>query len=180
MARKFDDVIAISQHGFDQHGFTAPGNMKWFKGNLPDGRECYISNRAGWGSQWPPEDGLPRINMKEFLKEGEEFYYDIPYRALVPVRLTNVLAAGRNISTDIPGQSGIRLVMCCMALGEAAGEAAALSLETGKDFKTLDVAELQRRLVKHDCNLGQGFRKLPALPDGDYGDSSIDYVNNNG
>ena len=179
-ARKFDDVIAISQHGFDLHGFTAPGNMKWFKGELPDGRECYISNRAGWGSQWPPEDGLPRINMKEFLKEGEEFYYDIPYRSLVHTRLTNVLAAGRNISTDVPGQSGIRLVMCCMALGEAAGEAAALSIEKKTSFKTLDVGELQRRLVKHNCNLGQGFRKLPALPDGDYGDSKIDYVNDNG
>ena len=67
-----------------------------------------------------------------------------------------------------------------MALGEAAGEAAALSVEKKTSFKTLDVGELQRRLVKHNCNLGQGFRKLPALPDGDYGDSKIDYVNDNG
>ncbi|MBQ5749313.1 MAG: shikimate dehydrogenase, partial [Oscillospiraceae bacterium] len=46
-ARKFDDVIAISQHGFDLHGFTAPGNMKWFKGKLPDGREVMLIDTVG-------------------------------------------------------------------------------------------------------------------------------------
>lgn len=161
-ARKQDDVIAISQHGFDLHGFTAAGNQKWFKGTLPDGREAYISNRAGWGSQFPPDDGLPRVNMLE-LCEGGEYYYDIPFRSLVPVRLNNVLAAGRNISADIPGQSGTRLIMCCMTLGEAAGTACALSLKKGCRVRDLDVGELQRTLDKHGVNIGQSFRKIPAL-----------------
>lgn len=161
-ARKFDDVIAISQHGFDLHGFKEPGNMKWFKGKLPDGREAYISNRAGWGSQLPPDDGLPRVNMVELVPDGM-YCYDIPYRSLLPVRLENVLAAGRNISADIPGQSGTRLVMCCMALGEAAGTAAALAVKNGVTVRELDVAELQRTLVKNGVNIGQRFRKIPAL-----------------
>lgn len=179
-AKKFDDVIAISQHGFDLHGFEASGNMKWFKGKLPDGREAYIANRAGWGSQLPPEDDLPRVNMKELIPEGADYCYDIPYRALVPVRLTNVLAAGRNISTDIPGQSGIRLVMCCMALGEAAGTAAALSLETGAQVGNIDVGELQRRLVANGCNIGQGFRKIASLPEGNYEVYNVKNFANNG
>ena len=164
-ARRFDDVIAISHHGFDLHGFTAPGNMKWFKGTLPDGREGYISNRGGWGSQLPPEDGLPRINMIE-LSEYGEFFYDIPYRSLVHVRLDNVLAAGRNISADIPGQSGTRLVMCCMTLGESAGTAAALSLKKNCNPAELDVAELQRTLDANGVNIGQSFRKVESLVDG--------------
>ncbi len=163
-ARKYDDVIAISQHGFDLHGFKEPGNMKWFRGTLPDGTEAYISNRAGWGSQLPPEDGLPRVNMVD-LVEGGMYCYDIPYRSLVPVRLDNVLAAGRNISADIPGQSGTRLVMCCMSLGEAAGTACALSVKNGVKVRDLDVGELQRTLVKNGVNIGQRFREIPALKD---------------
>ena len=179
-AKKFDDVIAISQHGFDLHGFEASGNMKWFKGKLPDGREAYIANRAGWGSQLPPDDDLPRVNMKELIPEGSDYCYDIPYRSLVPVRLTNVLAAGRNISTDIPGQSGIRLVMCCMALGEAAGTAASLSLETNVLPRDIDVGELQRRLVANGCNIGQGFRKIASLPEGNYEVYNVKNFANNG
>ena len=101
-ARKFDDVIAISQHGFDLHGFEAAGNMKWFKGTLPDGTPAYIANRAGWGSQLPPDDGIARVNMKELIPDEGAYYYDIPFRSLVPVRLENVLAAGRNIYADVP------------------------------------------------------------------------------
>ena len=161
-ARRQSDVIAISQHGFDIHGFTSAGNLKWFKGKLPDGRDAYIANRAGWGSSMPPEDGLPRVNMAE-LVGGSEFFYDIPYRSLVPVRLENVLAAGRNLSADIPGQSGTRLVMCCISMGEAAGTAAAMSIEQNVRVRDLDVASLQRRLDENGLNIGQSYRDIPAL-----------------
>ena len=161
-ARHQDDVIAISHHGFDLHGFTAPGNLKWFKGQLPDGRDAYIANVAGWGTQLPPDDGLPRVNMSELAPKGT-FWYDIPYRSLVPVRLENVLAAGKNISADVPGQSGTRLIMCCMTLGEAAGTAAALSLKAGTTVRRIDVTALQRTLNANGVNLGQSFREIPAL-----------------
>lgn len=161
-ARKQDDVIAISQHGFDLHGFKVSGNMKWFKGKLPDGRDAYIANRAGWGSQLPPDDGLPRVNMKELIPDGE-FYYEIPFRSLVPIRLDNVLAAGRNISADIAGQSGTRLIMCCMTLGEAAGTACALAVRNNVKVRNVDVAELQRTLDANGVNIAQSFRKIPAL-----------------
>ena len=174
-ANKFDDVIAISQHGFDLHGFEVAGNMKWFKGTLPDGREAYISNRAGWGSQLPPEDGLPRVNMVELVKDGM-YCYDIPYRSLVPVRLDNVLAAGRNISADIPGQSGTRLVMCCMSLGEAAGTAAAIAVKDGVRARDVDITKLQRTLVSNGVNIGQRFREIPALKDFDIKTDKEKYV----
>ena len=118
--------------------------------------------------------------MKELISDDGAYYYDIPYRSLVPVRLENVLAAGRNISADIPGQSGTRLIMCCMSLGEAAGTAAALSIKNNCRVRDLDVGALQRRLVENGCNLGQGFRKLPALPDEDYAKYAVHFSNNNG
>ena len=146
-AKHHDDVIAISYHGFDLHGFTASGNLKWFEGVLPNGEKAYISNAGGWGSQLPPDDGTKRINMLELLDDPDTpYFYDIPYRALVHKRLENVLAAGRNLSSDVPGQSGTRLVMCCMSMGEAAGTAAALSLEEGVTVRNVDVKKLQHTL----------------------------------
>lgn len=172
-AREFDDVIAISHHGFDIHGFTKSGNLKWFKGTLPSGEEAYIANIAGWGSQQPPEDGTKRIHMSELIDMTKQYFYDIPYRALVPTRLENVLAAGRNISTDVPGQSGTRLVMCCMAMGEAAGNACAISLEDDVLVRNVNIAKLQRQLVANKCNIGQGYREIASLDKADYSEYNI-------
>jgi hypothetical protein len=163
-AKKQYDVIAISQHGFDLHGVEEAGNIKWFKGKLPDGSDAYISNRGGFGSQLPPDDGLPRVNMTELIPDGV-YTYDIPYRSLVPVKLENVLAAGRNLSSDVYGQSGARLLMLCMTMGEAAGLAAAMSIKDNVRCRDLDIASLQRKLVEYDVNIGQGFRYIPALKD---------------
>ncbi|MBQ7566979.1 MAG: FAD-dependent oxidoreductase [Oscillospiraceae bacterium] len=179
-AKHHDDVVAISYHGFDIHGFTASGNLKWFKGTLPSGEEAYISNIAGWGSQLPPDDGVKKVPMSELLPKGVQYYYDIPYRALVHTRLDNVLAAGRNLSSDVPGQSGTRLVMCCMAMGEAAGNACALSLKEGVPVGGIDVTALQRILIAHKCNIGQGFRKIPGIEDGDYSEYAIEHRARNG
>lgn len=160
-ARKFDDVIAVSQHGFDVHGIETVGNQKWFKGKLPNGDTAYITNRGGYGSLKPPTD-YPTVNMAELIPDGL-YFYDIPYRSLVPVRLDGVLAAGRNISTNIFGQSGTRLILCCMAIGEAAGTAAAMSLECGCQPRNLDVAALQKKLAGNGLNIGQDFREIPGL-----------------
>jgi len=153
-AKHHDDVIAISYHGFDQHGFTASGNQKWFEGVLPGGERAYISNMGGWGSLLPPEDGTKRLNMRELLEDPDTpYFYDIPYRALVHKRLENVLAAGRNLSSDVPGQSGTRLIMCCMSMGEAAGTAAALSLKDNVTVRNVDVKKLQETILANGGNL---------------------------
>ena len=153
-AKHFDDVIAISYHGFDLHGFTHSGNLKWFEGVLPSGEKAYISNVSGWGSQLPPDDGVKRLNMLELLDDPTKpYFYDIPYRALVHKRLENVLAAGRNLSSDVPGQSGTRLVMCCMSMGEAAGTACAISLQDNVTVRNVDVKKLQKTILDNGGNL---------------------------
>ena len=153
-ATHFDDVIAISYHGFDLHGFEESGNMKWFEGVLPSGEKAYISNISGWGSQLPPDDGVKRMNMRELLDDpAKPYFYDIPYRALVHKRLENVLAAGRNLSSDVPGQSGTRLVMCCMSMGEAAGTACAISLKDNVTVRNVDVKKVQQAILDNGGNL---------------------------
>ena len=109
---------------------------------------------GGWGSQVPPEDGTKRLNMRELLENPDTpYFYDIPYRALVHKRLENVLAAGRNLSSDVPGQSGTRLIMCSMSMGEAAGLAAAQSLKEGVTVRNIDVKKLQETILANGGNL---------------------------
>jgi glycine/D-amino acid oxidase-like deaminating enzyme len=72
--------------------------------------------------------------------------YAIPYRCLQTRELANLLAAGRMISVDQRVHHATKEIPACMAVGEAAGRAAALALESGGDTNAVDAAELRRRL----------------------------------
>ncbi|NPV71144.1 MAG: FAD-dependent oxidoreductase [Firmicutes bacterium] len=74
--------------------------------------------------------------------------FQIPYRALLPEGVENVVAAGRFVSSDFYAQEYLRLIPACMVTGEAAGTAAALAVRKGVDFSQVDVSELQHELVK--------------------------------
>jgi len=82
----------------------------------------------------------------ERLKKGE--YYDIPYRCLVPKEIDNILVAGRSISATHEAQGSIRVMFQCMAMGEAAGLAAAMCAKSGATPRAIDVQELRKRLRK--------------------------------
>ena len=77
-------------------------------------------------------------------KKGES--YGIPYRSLLPRKLENVLVAGRCVSVDRMVHGSIRVMPGCFITGQAAGVAAAMSAESGRAPRKIDVAELQRRL----------------------------------
>ena len=72
--------------------------------------------------------------------------YDIPYRCLVPKGVDNLLAAGRCISSEQQPYESHRAMIPIMAIGQAAGTAAALAVETGATPRTIDVPKLQERL----------------------------------
>lgn len=80
----------------------------------------------------------------ESIKAGG--YYQIPYRCLVPKDLNNVLTAGRCISTDYYAHASIRQMATCMAIGEAAGTAAATAVKKERSPRELNISELQKRL----------------------------------
>lgn len=64
--------------------------------------------------------------------------FDIPYRSLVPLKIENLLMAGRCISSDRYAQSALRIGGTCMSTGEAAGTAAAISIEENIIPRKLD------------------------------------------
>jgi hypothetical protein len=65
---------------------------------------------------------------------------------LLPKNLSNVLVAGRCVSSDRYIQSSIRVMPGCFITGQAAGVAAALAIEKRTDTRGFSVSELLRRL----------------------------------
>jgi glycine/D-amino acid oxidase-like deaminating enzyme len=82
--------------------------------------------------------------------------YQIPYRSLLPQRVTNLLAAGRCISVDHRAHHATKEIPACFATGEAAGIAATLALRRNASLAAVDVPELQRALVKAGAWLPEG------------------------
>jgi hypothetical protein len=76
----------------------------------------------------------------ERLPEGE--YHEVPYRCLVPLRVDDLLVAGRCISATFEAQAAIRIEATCRAMGEAAGVAAALCVREGVSPRNLDTTQL--------------------------------------
>ncbi len=72
--------------------------------------------------------------------------YDIPYRSLLPVKVENLLVAGRCISTTHEAMGAIRVMATCMAMGEAAGRAARMAVRQGIPPTQIDVAQLRAEL----------------------------------
>lgn len=80
--------------------------------------------------------------------QSEEQSYDIPYRCIVPERIDHLLVAGRCISTTAEALASTRIMPSCMALGQAAGTAAAMAAEQGQVPRNLDIKHLQAVLKK--------------------------------
>ncbi len=80
--------------------------------------------------------------------------HGIPYRCLTPMGLRNVLVAGRSISCERTVQGSVRVMPVCLAMGEAAGMAAALAITpTGADVHAVDTDRLRERLVEEGAYL---------------------------
>lgn len=87
----------------------------------------------------------------QFLKSGD--YYQIPYGSLLPKKTDNLIVAGRCLSATHEGQASARNSAQCMAMGEAAGAAAAMAVSRGISPKHIDRHELQDRLRKQGAVL---------------------------
>lgn len=72
--------------------------------------------------------------------------YEIPYRCLLPLKVEQVLVAGRCISADHTAHARARNMPACMATGQAAGIAAALAVTHGTTVRAVDVASVQAAL----------------------------------
>lgn len=73
--------------------------------------------------------------------------YDLPYRCFLPKGLEGLMVAGRCISGTHRAHASYRVMSICMAMGEAVGIAAALSVQNGCTPRQLDVTLLQKTMT---------------------------------
>ncbi len=81
-------------------------------------------------------------------------YYGVPYRSLVPVNIDGLLVAGRCLSADSTAAGAVRVMPPCMAMGQAAGTAAALSVKNNCTVRNINTKELISALVENKVYLG--------------------------
>lgn len=98
-------------------------------------------------SSWPIEDhtygqGTVRLHL------SNDDYYHIPYRCLIPVKIDNLILAGRCISASHDAMASVRVMGPGLACGQAAGSAAVLSINNKQRPRDISMIELQESLKK--------------------------------
>lgn len=86
-------------------------------------------------------------------------YYSIPFRSLVPVKIENLLFAGRIICTDPIAFASVRGMPQCMTMGQAVGTAATMAIENRSTVQTVDTDQLVQELISQGVN-GLGHQEL--------------------
>jgi hypothetical protein len=101
---------------------------------------------------WPREYHVRgRTTEYEFLPAGVS--YQVPFRSLRPRGVPNLLVAGRCLSADHDALASIRVMGPSLALGQAAGTAAALAAREAVPVAAVAVDELQASLSKQGAIL---------------------------
>lgn len=113
-------------------------------------------------------NGLNRVRLSD-LREATKFpdvvgvggssnathgEWQIPYGALVPTKVDNVLAAGRCISVGMGMADLVRLVPNCFVTGHAAGVAAAVAVGDNCRPRDVDITKVQKILRQQEAYLG--------------------------
>jgi hypothetical protein len=93
-------------------------------------------------------DGGKLLNLP--LEGG---YFHMPYRALVPVNIDNLLVAGRCISGEKSAHWAVRNCVFCIATGQGAGVAAAVSLRDNSATSKVNIKAVQEELQRQNVRV---------------------------
>jgi len=96
---------------------------------------------------WPMEIHRPDGALWRWLPDDR--WMEIPHRALLPLGLANVQAAGRCISTTHEALGSTRVMGTAMSVGEAVGLAAAWAAQRGVTLRDLPMADLRSALMAY-------------------------------
>ena len=127
--------------------------------------------RSSWDIDiWPADsytkEAVPRDDAdykKRHAKVAAGDYFDIPYGCIVAAGVDNLLMAGQCLSASHVAESSLRIQQTCMATGQAAGTAAAMSIELNVTPRELDPAPLLAQLAK-DRDVEPAYAFLGELP----------------
>jgi hypothetical protein len=85
-------------------------------------------------------------NSTEYITVQNGRWYGVPYRTLVPQLVENLLVAGRALSATSDAAGAVRVMPPCMAMGQAAGTAAAIAVRDGVDAAQVPAERVKRAL----------------------------------
>jgi hypothetical protein len=148
-------------------------SVELIRSKLPGFEKCYLIDMAPQTGVrqtrllegehvMSKEDVMQRVRFKDSIARGRDYYY--PYRSLVPRSVDNLLVAGRHYSATSAAQKISREIPPCMAMGEAAGVAAALAISSGVAVRNVDVAAVQRTLRAQGADPGDQTGRNPDTP----------------
>jgi len=99
----------------------------------------------GWDLPHPKKPSLQPLHG--VVRKSE--FTELPYRCLVPKGIDNLLVAGRCIGVERDVSGVMRVMGPCIAMGEAAGIAAALSIQSGCSCRDVDPEALRTEIRSH-------------------------------
>lgn len=102
------------------------------------------------------DDITSRRHFADSIARGRDYY--TPYRALLPREVDQLLVAGRHYSATPDAQRISREIPPCMAMGQAAGVAAALAVDRDVTVREVDPVAIQSRMR----DLGADPGDIPA------------------
>jgi hypothetical protein len=87
---------------------------------------------------------------------------EIPYRAILPRNVENLLCPGRHISADDVAIDWLTLIPQCIGTGQAAGVAAAVAVLAGTSVRNVDIKKVQDILCDQDVPLPRNLKTDPS------------------
>lgn len=116
--RQFDDQIGVYNKAVDIHVYDTSDE------------------------QW--ERYLGEYESQDKMGAGE--YYGLPYRMLITNCIDNLWVVGRCASSDVKVNGSVRDQPACYVMGEAAGLAASIALDSDTSADSIDVSDLRKEL----------------------------------
>jgi len=94
---------------------------------------------------------FPRLGPPGQTRQVKHVY--IPFRVLVPAKIEGLLVAGRSFSSEEEANNMANLIPHCIAMGQAAGTAAALVIKQHASPRKVDYRILQETLKRQGVHL---------------------------
>lgn len=114
--------------------------------DIIDGTD-FVDGIALSGYGWDmPNPKNPSVQPYHGVKRRSRFT-QIPYRSLLPIGVSNLIAVGRCIGVEREALGVVRVMGPCLAMGECAGIAAKYAIAAKNDFTAVDVTALRERIV---------------------------------
>jgi hypothetical protein len=163
---KFADGIARNPEFFDAHHPTCSDYVAV--------RHIHLGEPVEGAITRPSQDDT-NFRMHPFVTPGgyeartnPRDWAEIPYRSLVATKVSNLLAAGRNVSAEFHALGTIRIIACAMVMGQAAGTAAALCAKEGITARDLDGVCVRQALIEQGVPMDEApggiWEKLRDMP----------------